>query len=277
MTGARSIAEQALPYCKPSGNGWLRGPCPFCEMEGHRDRKASFGVSPSGIYSCFRCGRKGKVDVPADLQQAAPTGERAPMGPPEGFEPIWERDAWEAECYAEARAYLAKRGVGRALAREVGIGAVLSGRYHHRVVAPVLGDEGVWLGWVGRTWGKSDRPYIYPEGEWRATSMFNHACLRVETDEPALVVEGFFDALAYWPDSAAVLGKPSEWQVDALVESRRPVAVVLDGDAWREGWSLGELLRFRGQRAGSVRLDAGLDPDEVDRGWLREEARRCLG
>jgi DNA primase len=154
---------------------------------------------------------------------------------------------------------------------------VLAGRYHHRIIIPVMGQENEWLGWVGRAWVKNaDRPYIYPPGEWRGTTLYNHAALRVESDEPAMVVEGCFDAHAVWPDGVAVLGKPSEWQVDAMCEAKRPVAVVLDRDAWREGSSLAYLLRARGVRAGAVRLPPVLDPDEVPGGWLREEARRCI-
>jgi hypothetical protein len=236
-------------------------------------------VSPTGWYSCFRCGVRGRLDgdefEPWAHREAAPA---TAVGAPDGYEPIWG-DAWEAGCYAEARAYLAARGVAtKAFARELGVGAVLEGQYHHRVVVPVLGGEGEWLGWVGRVWRRAggDRPYIYPPGEWRARSLYNHAALRQEADEPALVVEGVFDAIACWPDGVAVLGKPSEWQVDALGEALRPVAVVLDGDAHSEGWALAQLLRFRGRRAGAVRLPPGADPDEVPADWLREEARRCV-
>src|SRR5262249_38312946 len=156
------------------------------------------------------------VDTAWFTERPAPAAapREKPAGPPEGFDPIWEDDAWEAECYAPARAYLASRGIGRDFAQEAGIGVVMDGRYHHRVIIPVLGLGGEWVGWVGRVWvKKADRPYIYPEGAWRAQSLYNHAALRQETDEPALVVEGCFDSLALWPGAVAVLGKPSSWQV----------------------------------------------------------------
>ena len=106
--------------------------------------------------------------------------------------------------------------------------------------------------------------------------MFNEAALAEVTDEPALVVEGPFDALAYWPQAVAVLGKPTEPQMLTLLRAVRPVVVVLDGDAWQEAEMLAWRLRFEGQRAGWVRLPPMVDPDEVDPAWLREEARRAI-
>jgi len=91
-----------------------------------------------------------------------------------------------------------------------------------------------------------------------------------------MVVEGVFDALALYPNAVAVLGKASEAQMEALQESKRPVVIVLDGDAWQEGWAMAARLKFKGQRAGSVRLPPKLDPDEVDPAWLQEEVKKAL-
>ncbi len=276
-----SLAEAVLHELRPSGSGWSRGTCPYCEAEGHRDRKASFGVSPTGFFSCFRCGVKGRVNHETAFFEARPAAapQEEVAGPPDGFDPIWKRDAWEAECYAPARAYLASRGLDRAAARDNHIGVVMEGRYHHRIIIPVLGLDGGWLGWVGRVWQKkADRPYIYPEGEWRARSLYNHAALRVETEEPAMMVEGCFDAIAVGIErGSALLGKATDWQMDAMAEANRPIAVVMDGDAWRDGMSVAARLNLRGKLAGSVRLPPGADPDEVPPARLQEAARQCLG
>lgn len=277
----RALAIAALPELRSSGSGWSRGPCPYCEAAGHHDRKASFGVAPSGFFSCFRCGVRGFIDDRKrdPFFDEKPTEvERPKMGPPEGFAPIWEDEAWDAECFRSARKYLASRGVTREFAEEVGIGAVASGFYAQRVIIPVLGLAGEWVGWVGRTWRKkAELPYTYPKGVWRAESLYNHSALRVETDEPALVVEGCFDALALWPHGAAVLGKPSAWQVSALAEANRPVAIVMDGDAWRVGQQLALQLLVRGRPAGSIVLPPGVDPDELERKHLMAAARECIG
>lgn len=280
----RSLAVAVLPELRSTGSGWRRGSCPYCEAAGHRDRKASFGVAPSGYFSCFRCGVRGWVEdrdldvwgsgtVQRDIKP-----EKPKMGPPDGFEPIWDEDTWEADCFRAARRYLVSRGIDREFAQEVGIGAVLDGRYHHRVIIPVLGLGGEWVGWVGRIWRKkAERPYTYPEGSWRAESLFNHAALRVETDVPVFAVEGAFDSLALWPDSVAMLGTPSAWQIEALAEARRPVVVAMDGDAWRGGRALALQLMRRGARAGSIVLPPGADPDELPRAALDRAAEACIG
>ena len=106
--------------------------------------------------------------------------------------------------------------------------------------------------------------------------MYEHRVLHETTEEPAIVVEGVFDALPYFGRALAVLGKPSPWQVEALAATQRPIAVVLDGDAWEQGWALANKLQLAGVRAGSVRLPAGEDPNSVDRNWLLYEAARCV-
>lgn len=275
----RALAQEAYPSLRPTSGGWRRGPCPFCELSGHRDRKASFGVSPTGIYSCFRCGTKGRLpgfdDELAVRRPESPVSTE--MQPPDGYEPLAPDDAWYSECYAPAVAYLGRRGLSRERIGEAQIGGVLSGRYHSRVIVPVLDADGGWLGWVGRVWQKKAQlPYVYPSGEWRGVSLYNHGALQVETDEPIMVVEGVFDALALWPDAVAVLGKPSSWQIEALAAAARPVCMVLDGDAWREGWALGNLLRLRGARAGSIELPPEVDPDELNPDDLRQQARDSI-
>jgi DNA primase len=106
--------------------------------------------------------------------------------------------------------------------------------------------------------------------------LYNAQALSLETDVPVLVVEGTLDALAHWPDSVALLGKHGKAQVEWLLASRRPVCVVLDGDAWSEGEMLALRLSFAGVRAGSVRLEPKQDPDEVPKAELMRRALASL-
>lgn len=262
-----------------SSSGWVRANCPFCEeVDGKADRKQSFGLNTETAYfRCFRCATWGFLSTApddADLAHARQREERKAERPPE-FLPLAEEPACSAICLSAARAYLQKRGVGPRLIREAQIGACLEGRYAGRIVIPVISREGEWLGHVARTWTTSSRPYLNAQMS-AGLHMYNEAALDVETDEPVLAVEGCFDALAVWPHGVGFLGKPSEPQIQALIRTPRPVAVVLDGDAWEEAWALAIRLRFAGQRAGFVRLPPKKDPDQVDRAWLFDEARKCL-
>lgn len=275
------LARRALSEVVPSGKGWGRANCPFCPLIlGKTDRKRAFGIHlTSGKYHCFRCGTAGYLsDLTAVVLDDDVSEEVIVMRPPDGYSPIGEEPLLSAISAEPARTYLARRGIRRDLAREAKIGACLEGKYSGRVIVPILAPgSGTWLGWVGRAWSPyAERAYTYPKGMRRAEILYNHAALQVETDTPALIVEGVFDALAYWPDAVAVLGTFSNEQVEAMVSARRPIVSVLDGDAWRKGLELSLRLRCEGQRAGTVKLPPTKDPDEVDKAWLREEAVRSL-
>jgi DNA primase len=200
------------------------------------------------------------------------------MGAPEGFYELASAEGRGALSLAPARKYLLGRGlVDEGVWRQAKVGACVAGRYKDRIVVPVLSPDNVWQGYVTRDWtGLAVSPYLYPPRMDRANLLYNHTALNEQTERPVMVVEGVLDALALWPDAVALLGKPSEPQVLALADCPRPVAIVLDGDAWEEGDALAMRLGLEGQRAGSVRLPPKKDPDEVDKAWLAEEVRRCL-
>lgn len=267
---------RALSGTRLSASGWWSGPCPFCPTD---KRRPSFGVhAETGRYHCFRCGQKGRIE-PELLLDAGLGAPRAVREKPASFEP----DGFTLLCggadkdsiaLAPARAYLQGRGLGFRQCREAHVGAVVRWR---RVVVPILSASGAWLGWSARDWtGTSDRPYLYPKGMPRAGLLYNEAALVADTDTPLLVVEGVLDALAYWPDAVAVLGKVGRGQVTRLMQTERPVCFVLDGDAWREGQAWAQYLVAHGRRAGHVRLPPRTDPDEVPRAWLVAECRRSF-
>jgi hypothetical protein len=296
-----------------SGRGWARGNCPVCELRlGRPDRKQCLGVHvPSGRWHCFRCSADGKIqDMPEEVAALAPRTEEVrevvrAMAPPEGFFRVTTGPGLTARSLADARRYLFNpperggRGLDPDVLHDAQVGACAVGRYHGRVVVPLISpSDGAWLGWSSRVWmgqkewlarceaagvprGEAEehwRAYLYPPGmprDW----FYNHAALLVETDEPALVVEGVFDVLCdqVGPErGVAALGKPSHVQVEALIAARRPVVFLLDGDAWREAEALSLRLRFEGQRSGFVRLPPKTDPDQVTRRWVDDAAKDSL-
>lgn len=277
----RSKVERAISQGRPSGDGWIRARCPFClARTGKEDRRGAFSFNTvSGWCLCFKCGLKGRVEGFENAPIVAVEEEREfgpdAFKPPESFIELANDDSFTLQ---PARDYLVGRGLTETTIREAHVGACWQGRYAGRVVFPIL-SKGEWLGFISRLHRKAEpgeAPYLYPEWLKRKNTLYNFEALHAVTDEPVIVVEGALDALAYWPDSVAVLGKPSQEQTFMLADTHRPVAVVMDGDAWTEGMELSLRLQLEGQRAGFVRLPPRTDPDEVDRGWLREEARRCI-
>jgi hypothetical protein len=188
-----------------STDGWWRVNCPFCVMHsGREDRRTSLGIHKDGGYHCFRCHTSGKLNPVPDwigegFDEAAP--QESTDGPkvfdrPTGYVPLW---------------------------REPGLTSVVlepacsGGWFGQRIVVPILrwGEDSVdWLGFVGRLWRKArgdETNYRYPKGMSREL-FYEQRRLYEESDEPAIVVEGVFDALPYFGQGVACLGKPTKWQ-----------------------------------------------------------------
>jgi len=267
----------------PNKRGWVGGTCPLCEERtGKADRKRSLGVNvATSTYHCFKCGAQGRIyDIESAFAYAADYAEDAqkqapePITPPEHFYPLeWERNT---SCLQPAWEYLRTRHITYEEVCDLHIGACPVGKCAGRVVVPVFDAGGRWEWWVARAWvPKAEKPYMYPSGA-RGGLLFNERVIDIATDEPALVVEGVFDAIPHLPDVVACLGKPNDAHMERLARSRRPVVFALDGDAWEE--ALGACLRLRmdGVPTGAIRLPPRTDPHVTDRGALRSAARRAL-
>ncbi len=271
-----AVAESYRHTARREGHAY-RALCPFCQSSKTGRSDYSLGVEANGLFFCHRCQQGGKLRGFDDAAAPAEEHSVAAIDPPEGWVPLGYEPGLTAESLEEARAYALRRHLTPELWRTLEVGAVLDGYYAGRLVIPVLDDAREWLGFVSRDWtGRAAKPYLYSKGLSRAR-FFNHAAVLEETDDPLLVVEGVLDAVCYWPDAVAMLGKLTDAQKHALRTTSRPVALVYDGDAHREARSDAmELREFYGQRCGYVRLPPKVDPDEVDFAWLRDEARACL-
>lgn len=264
------LVLDAIGGRRPNSAGKIRANCPFCAMVvGKVDRKACLEVNTNGgWWKCYRCDSSGRLnDMPFDLETATrlkvEEETRPAINMPDGFVPLWKPEGKTAISTEHARRYLERRGISPAIVEAARIGACVRGPFSGRIVIPIY-KAGKLAGYVGRIWKKKgERVYLYNSGFTRATTLYNEEALYVTTDEPVLVVEGVFDTFPFWPDAVAVLGKPSEPQIEMLLRARRPIAVVLDGDAHREGTALAIGLRLRGKMAVSLKLAPGVDPDEI--------------
>lgn len=282
--------RDALADARPGARGRLLAKCPFCEERtGKADHHGKLAVWPSGYARCYKCKFRGFLDGYApehytadDLEDLTDRVDGAPELP-EGFAPLFGSESFPDHYFA--REYmLEERGLPRHALEEAGVGATLSGPYRGRVIVPVFAPGSrEWLSFVARDFTKASKvrvPYLTakPDDGWAYAEMlfFNEGALDVETDEPALVVEGCFDALWLWPAGVATLGSLSEWQVWRLSRARRPVVLVSDGDAWAEGLAISERLRVAGARTGALKLPPGTDPDELPRADIERAARAAV-
>ncbi len=143
--------------------------------------------------------------------------------------------------------------------------------FRGRLIIPIRNMLGDWTGYVGRDFtGRAWQKYMYPVGMDRGKIVYNERVLYRNSNCPVYVVEGTLDAVAISPrlEGVAVLGGETEFQIDIMKESRRPLVVMYDGDAWRKGEALAMRLAIFGKKAGWVRLPAGKDPDEVTADWI---------
>lgn len=277
-------AQQALASAKfITKSGFARVNCPYClERQGKDDTTQSLAIGlQTGWFRCWRCHIKGRVDLDMEMiPEWTPPDPDAKVDMPEGFMSLMTEPGMSALSAEPGRSYLRGRGIQESVWMDAQIGVCVSGFYADRVVIPVPSPTGEVWGWVARSWHKEvQKRYLNASGMVMGTAgrWFNHAAIYRETDEPLIAVEGVFDALPYWPDASGALGKPTDAQVSELCQARRPVAVVLDGDAWEEAEMVALRLQFEGLRAGFVKLPPKRDPGEYDKNWIREEARRCVG
>lgn len=271
-----------------AGSRTTRGVCPFCVRGGHATRKRNLELDrATGRWFCYRCHKAGHLDgwEPDEgaIRAARVLGEGVPFFPiPEGWYELGHGKSTivsRAYCYARSR-WLSQSAIVQARMGIITHKPVEEDEqdFRNRLIVPILDrDNENWLGYVGRDLtGRSSLTYMYKRGMLRGRILYNQKVIYEKTDEPVLVVEGTLDTAYLWPNSVAVLGTWSEDQFQILLESQRPVVVVLDGDAWRKGEALAMKLKLHGLRAGHVRLPPTKDPDEVPKQWLAHEVQKSL-
>jgi len=248
----------------PNSAGYYHIHCPDCQTA--RERKPKMYVSThSGWWKCWRCGVTGRL--PGDWEEVDDDGWE---DVPEERPPIEEPSEYHAlpgthRLLEPARAYLRGRGVPDHVVAEARLGYARKGDHAQRVIMPIPGPDGEWLGWVGAAIRRPHPvPYWTAGNMDRESTFYNDCALARVTEEPLLVTEGPFDALRHWPNAVACLGKPTPSQIKRLRRAQRPLIIALDGDSWREGVGVAESLRVDGRRAYAVVLPRGQDLDDTD-------------
>jgi DNA primase len=281
------------PSVETSSGEVLRAICPFCIAGGHMTRKKKLDyIVATGKWSCWRCKAWGRLTpqeaLSASFQTPSRPGnghvQRETVNPPEGFFAI---GYYPSILSAPAHRYAVKRGITETAIAELGMGMTLHRAnreegeqdFRGRLIVPIFapGSKDEWLGYVGRDYtGQKDLSYLYSKGLKRSRVLYREEILSEETDEPALAVEGTLDAAFLYPDGFAVLGTWGKEQMEMMRSAKRPIVALLDGDAWRKGEAMTMTLEVLGKKSGFIRLPPKKDPDQMDRQWLREEARRSI-
>jgi hypothetical protein len=272
----RDEVERIMEETPPNSAGWVRANCPWCEELGHHSRVKNLAINPeTGYFKCWRsfhCGTVGFLwSKDALTYSAAYVPVIAPsladiiakrIGPSpadlEGFQRI---DVKAPGLGLPYYTYLKKRRVSDKAITATGCGYCLGGQYKDRLVIPFV-QGGEYVGAVTRVLYATGYAYKNSPGFVR-DSMFNIDALFVETEEPIAIVEGVFDALPHWPYAVACLGKPTDRQVDIIARAKRPVVMLLDGDARLENRSTLLRLQLRGANVRAAYLPPATDPGDL--------------
>lgn len=278
----RREVEAAVRSIKSSG--WFRVKCPICpSIVGTPDKHGTLSIrGASEGFRCFRCGIYGsmpgsKSRRKADEESEAPaySSKRAPGW----FIDSTSDNALESIACRPGIAYAESRGFDEFIRHNCGMGVAVVGKYAESIIVPHADSRGTWWGFTSRRWfRKCEQPYSYPSAMSR-DRMIHDQVFQVDTEDPALLMEGSLDCVLFWDDAAGHMGKPIEAHIEVIKKSRRPVVSVLDGDAWRAGEHFMFLLRMERVKAGAVRLPPGRDPNQpqhVDPGAIRRAALKSL-
>lgn len=292
-TRMREVVRALADSSSMSASGWVRAHCPFCEETGHRSTSKNLAINPdTGYFRCWRwewCGAKGNMYGHAGNQQVvsdayAPMSiddvmgmvEQAARG--EEVTRTWvhteKREVVAADMPGFHRIdpdapgvaathllYLRKRGISKQAVREVGLGYSTDPRWSSYVVIPII-NGGKYHGFVARS--LQGKTYKNSAGYTRE-NLFNRDALSEDTEVPVAIVEGLFDALPHWPYAVACNGKPTDAQLDAIAQTKRPICMMLDADAQLLGDMAALRLRMRGKQVHVAKLAPGTDPGELTR------------
>lgn len=165
--------------------------------------------------------------------------------------------------------YLSARGVTRQTIRLFGLGLYRgTGLLRGRIVIPIHNACGDLIAYAGRAIDGDEPKYRFPAGFRKSLVLFNLHRAVARTARTAIVVEGFFDAIAVHQAGHAVVALMgstlSRSQADLLATHFDRIVLMLDGDeAGRHGTvSAAQMLGDR-VSVSVIPLADGAQPDQL--------------
>ena len=260
----RKIVTQILGSYYQKGDEYLYH-CPFCN---HHKKKMSVNFV-SGFYKCWVCDARGKniyrivrkfgnyqqrqkfleLQGRLDLNEFEDlfnelndVEEKQRIDLPEEFISLCNRDL--PMDTTDAFRYLSSRGIGRREILKWKIGYCKEGRYAGRIIIPSFDLDGDCNYFIARSFVGHQRRYLNPPTG--RDIVFNE--LNIDWDEPVILVEGVFDAIAAGENAIPILGSTLRersrlFQAIALHDT--PVYMALDKDAEKKAeWIIKSMLKY---------------------------------
>jgi len=252
--------------------------CPFCN---HQKRKLEINLltddKGENRFACWVCGARGKtifsllrqLKVPAD--QAAPVLSLIKKGTkyhyeveevvelPKEFQSLWKAST-QSVIANKIRKYLYNRGLNDLDFIKYNIGYCTSGEFTGRIILPSYDEHNKLNFFTARTYEDSFYKYKNPSTS-RDIIFFENL---INWEQPLVLVEGPFDALAVRRNAIPLLGKTvSKTLMKKIVENKvKELYVVLDEDAKREALRLCDTFLSLGKQVHLVDLK-GKDPSAI--------------
>jgi len=158
---------------------------------------------------------------------------------PQCYQPLWKPST--DPLYKNAISYLKKRGIGGIDILRYSMGYCSSNGYANRIIIPSYDADGKLNYFIARDmFPNSNFKYKNPPMS-KDTVCFE---MFINWNEPIVLVEGVFDAIAIRNNAIPLLGKfPSKTLVTRLVEKKvKTIYVALDEDARQDAIKLSKFL-----------------------------------
>jgi len=252
--------------------------CPFCN---HRKPKLEIGLHTNekghNPWACWVCGERGrtiksllrklKVDrkLATEILQYIKKGDSLDYEDtqivtlPEEFKPLSEASP-TSFIANKVKKYLYNRGLTDKDFIKYNIGYCLTGEYQNRVIIPSYNEDGSLNFFVGRAFDDSYLKYKNPSVSKDIIGFEN----LINWDNPIILTEGVFDAMAIKRNAIPILGKNvSQSLMKRLVLNKvKDIYIALDKDAFKAALSYCKEFLSMGKRVYLIDMD-DRDPSEM--------------
>ena len=149
---------------------------------------------------------------------------------PKEFKPLWSKDGGIIQKHAMS--YLNKRGISKGDIIRYGIGYCEEGLYSNRVIIPSYNSNGELNYFVGRDIYKGGMKYKNPPISKNIIGFD----LFINWDEPIVLCEGVFDAIAIKRNAIPLFGKtvPKQLMKKIYEKCTNTIYILLDRDAMKD-------------------------------------------
>ena len=272
-----TLLEKVLMKSYQMKNGEHAFHCPFCN---HHKKKLQVNLETQK-WHCWVCNKGGhkigillrKLNAPKQIisevlkilgdykgvKHEKDEKTEYNVSLPQCYKPLWEKS--EDPLYKNAIHYLKKRGIEGIDILRYSMGYCSSNGYSNRIIIPSYDGEGKLNYFIARD--------MFPNSKFKYKNppmSKDTVCFEmfINWNEPIVLVEGVFDAIAIRNNAIPLLGKfPSKTLVKRLVEKQvKTIYVALDEDAKQDAIKLSKFLMDYGIKTYLLNMK-DKDPSEL--------------